>query len=54
MESCLGDVHLNICFIFDFLDDLIIFSKSDDEHMHRLQLVFDKLSESGLKLSPKK
>lgn len=52
MESCLGDLHLNICFIF--LDDLIIFSKSYDEHMHRLQLVFDKLRESGLKLSPKK
>lgn len=50
MESCLGDLHLNICFIF--LDDLIIFSKSYDEHMHRLQLVFDKLRESGLKLSP--
>lgn len=52
MESCLGDLHLNICFIF--LDDLIIFTKSYDEHMNRLHLVFGKLRESGLKLSPKK
>ena len=52
MENCLGDLHLNICFIF--LDDLIIFSKTYEEHLDRLQLVFEKLRESGLKLSPKK
>lgn len=45
-------LHLNICFIF--LDDLIIFTKSYDEHMNRLHLVFGKPRESGLKLSPKK
>ena len=52
MENCLGDLHLNICFIF--LDDLIIFSQTYEEHLQRLELVFNKLRESGLKLSPKK
>ena len=51
MEECLGDLHLNICFIF--LDDLIIFSRTYEEHMERLQLVFDRLRATGLKLSPK-
>ena len=52
MEECLGDLHLSICFIF--LDDLIIFSRTYEEHMERLQLVFDRLRATGLKLSPKK
>ena len=52
MEECLGDLHLNICFIF--FDDLIIFSRTYEEHMERLQLVFDRLRATGLKLSPKK
>ena len=52
MEECLGDLHLSICFIF--LDDLIIFSRTYEEHMERLQMVFDRLRVTGLKLSPKK
>ena len=52
MEECLGDLHLNICCIF--LDDLIVFSKTYEEHLERFQLVFDKLRSTGLKLSPKK
>ena len=52
MEDCLGELHLNICFIF--LDDIIIFSRTFDEHLERLQQVFDKLRTAGLKLSPKK
>ncbi|KAK3085220.1 hypothetical protein FSP39_000156 [Pinctada imbricata] len=52
MEECLGDLHLNICFIY--LDDLIIVSKTFEEHLDRLQRVFQKLREAGLKLTPKK
>ncbi|KAK3106295.1 hypothetical protein FSP39_017215 [Pinctada imbricata] len=52
MEECLGDLHLNICYIF--LDDLIIFSTTFEEHLDRLRRVFQKLRESGLKLTPKK
>ena len=52
MEECLGDLHLKICFIF--LDDIIIFSRTYEDHVERLQQVFDRLRAAGLKLSPKK
>ena len=52
MEECLGELHLNICFIY--LDDLIIFANSFEEHLSRLKQVFQRLRESGLKLTPKK
>ena len=52
MESCLGELHLQYCIIY--LDDIIIFSKTPEEHLKRLRMVFEKLSESGLKLKPSK
>lgn len=52
MEEVLGDLHLDICFIY--LDDLIIFSKTYEEHLDRIQRVLQRLRESGLKLSTKK
>lgn len=51
-EECLGDLHLKFCYIY--LDDVIIFSKSIDEHFDRLKLIFDRFRKFGLKLSPKK
>ena len=41
MESCLGEMHLNWCIIY--LDDVIIFSKTPDEHIERLRGVLQKL-----------
>ena len=52
MEECLGDLNMKICVIY--LDDLIIFADSFDEHMKRLQIVLDRLRECNLKLSAKK
>ena len=52
MEEILGDLHLDICFIY--LDDLIIFSETYEEHLDRLQRVLQRLREANLKLSPKK
>lgn len=52
MENCLGDLNLNICFIY--LDDLIVFSKTFEEHVKRLQSIFQCIRENNLKLSPKK
>lgn len=52
MTCCFGD--LNFTHLLIYLDDLIIFSKSFDEHLERLQLVFDRLREHGLKLKPSK
>ena len=55
MESCLADLMVGdekICHIY--LDDIIIASKSFEEHMQCLEKVFHTLKQTGLKLSPKK
>ena len=48
MESCLGEMHLKWCIIY--LDDVIVFSKTPEEHIERLKGVFEKLSAAGLRL----
>lgn len=52
MEQCLGDYNMKICAIY--LDDLIIFSNSLEEHLKRLDMVLKRLKECNLKLNPKK
>ena len=52
MELCLGELHLDWCIIY--LDDIIIFSKDPDDHITRLEGVFEKLAKAGLKLKPSK
>eukprot|EP00253_Pinus_taeda_P024831 PITA_24831 len=41
-------------FLVVYLDDLMVFSKSDEEHMHHLKVVFLKCRKYGLLLNPKK
>ena len=52
MESCLGELHLNWCIIH--LDDIIVFSRTPEEHIHRLKADFEELKAAGLKLKPSK
>ena len=52
MERCMGDLHLRDCLIY--LDDIVIFSKTFEEHVEKLQAVFQRLQEHGLKLKPSK
>ena len=52
IEDCLGDLNMNWCIVY--LDDVIVFSKTPDEHSERLEAVFQKLSDAGLKLKPSK
>lgn len=52
MNRVLGDLVPNICLVY--LDDIIVFSSSIEEHMSRLQLVFSRLRQAGLKIKPKK
>lgn len=52
MEKCVGDMNLKEVLVF--LDDLIIFSKTLEEHESRLVQVLTRLKEYGLKLSPEK
>ena len=52
MERVLQGLRWQILLVY--LDDVIIFSRTIEEHLERLDLVFTKLSQSGLKLKPKK
>ena len=52
MERCIGDLNLKECLIY--LDDIIIFSKTFDEHIKRLDACFERLKQHGLKLKGSK
>ena len=52
MHDCLGDLNMNWCIVY--LYDIIIFSDTKEEHLKRLEAVFQKLSAAGLKLKPSK
>ena len=48
METCLGEMHLKWCIIY--LDNIIVFSKTPEEHIERLRDMFEKLAAAGLRL----
>ena len=48
IESSLGDMHLHWCIIY--LDYIIIFSKTPQEHIPRLRGVFEQLWAAGFKI----
>ena len=52
MHDCLGDLNMNWFIVY--LDDIIIFSDTKEEHLKRLEAVFQKLAAAGLKLKPSK
>ena len=52
MEECLGELNMKICVIY--LDDLIVFSNSFEQHLERLDIVLTRLQQCNLKLSPDK
>ena len=40
MESCLGDMNMQSCLIY--LDDIVVFSQTFEEHVERLEKVFQR------------
>ena len=52
MHQVLHGLDWNICLIY--LDDIIVFSRTFDEHLSRLRLVFDRLGAANLILNPSK
>ena len=52
MENCFGDMNMQSCLIY--LDDIVVFSRTFEEHVQRLSMVFERLIDAGLKLSPEK
>ena len=41
-------------FSIAYLNDLIIFSKNEEEHLQHLEIIFERLHEAGLKLKRSK
>jgi len=52
MTNCLGELNLTYCMIY--LDDIIVYARTFEEHLHRLEVVIQRLIDHGLKLKPSK
>ena len=52
MQNTLGELNLTYCVIY--LDDVIIFSQMEEEHLKRLCIVLERFHEFNLKLKPSK
>ncbi|GFN82820.1 retrovirus-related pol polyprotein from transposon 17.6 [Plakobranchus ocellatus] len=52
MQSSVNDLVLRIILVY--LDDVLVFSSGFDDHIMRLETVFNCLKELGLKLNPEK
>ena len=50
MQNCLSKLNLIYCLIY--LDDIIIFLQTAEEHLHQLHVVFDQFREYNVKLKP--
>jgi hypothetical protein len=52
MEYALAGLQWETCIIY--LNDIIVFSRTFEEHVTRLQSVFGHMRDAGLKIAPKK
>ena len=47
VDSVIGDLENTFC----YLDDILIYNKSEEEHMATLKKLFERLSKAGLSIS---
>lgn len=52
METCMGVLNLQKCLVY--LDDVIVYSATFEEHLERLHSVLQRLQQYNLKLKPSK
>jgi len=48
----MSGMHMEICLVY--LDEIVVYAKTPEQHLARLELVLDRLHEAGLKLKPEK
>ena len=52
MQNTLGELNLTYCIIY--LDDVIVFGRTEEEHLECLWVVLERFREFNLKLKPSK
>ena len=52
MEKVLAGLQWQIAVLY--IDDIVVYGSSVDEHLERLEILFDRLRKAGLKLKPSK
>ena len=52
MKRVLAGLHWSTCLVY--IDDIILFSSTVQEHFQNLMEVFQRLKQAGLKLKPRK
>ena len=52
VQNCLGELNLVYCLIY--LEDIVIFLWTADQHLHHLHVIFDQFREHNLKFKPLK
>ena len=52
MDTVLAGLKWQCCLVY--LDDVVVFSRTFEQHVKDLRIVFDRLAEAGLKLKPSK
>ena len=52
MQVVLAGIEWKFCFVY--LDDILVWSSSVEEHMEHLSIVFNCLCKAGLTLKPRK
>ena len=52
MQECLGELNLSYCLIY--MDDIVVYARTLQDHLYRLRRVFDRFREHRLKLKPSK
>lgn len=53
-QRFINEVFNGLDFIFVYIDDVLIASKDEEEHMKHLNIVFQRLDEYGLNIKPGK
>ena len=52
MDIVMSGLNLEICLVY--LDDIIVYAKTPEQHLQHLATVCGRLSDAGLKLTPEK